>query len=95
MIKKMIFVSIVCFTVLAVSACATPGSTPNTTVPVNTSPATGGAPPSTGIPSIAPTPPTQGNTGTGIATPVAPSPNVAVSAPGAGYVTSPSILNNG
>ena len=84
--KKMFLGSILCLTVLAVSACAAPVSTPNTTGPVNSSPAAGGATtPSTGISTIAPTPPVQGGANTGISTPAAP--NVAVGAPGAGYVT--------
>lgn len=93
MSKKVILISIVSLMVLAVSACATPSPT-NTTVPGNTPAAGGVTAPDVGIPTIAPAP-AQGGPNSGTATPVAPSPNVAVSAPGAGYITSPSILNNG
>ena len=91
MTKKMIFVTILCLTVLAVSACAVPGSTPNTTVPGDTPGAT--SPPVTapdGGAVVAPGLPSQG-ANVGVTTPSAP--GAAVAAPGIGY-TSPSPIYN-
>src|ERR1035437_5745290 len=103
--KKVIGIIVPLVMVLAaVSACAAPSTTPNTTVPVNNTPATPGATtpskgipttttPATGNPAIAPTPPpVQGGVNTGMATaPVAAAPNFAIAA--GGYTSPSPVLN--
>jgi uncharacterized protein YggE len=97
--KKVIGIIVPLVMVLAaVSACAAPISTPNTTAPVNNTPASPGATaPATGIPTIAPTPPTQqGGAGVSNGIAVAPaeaSPNVAIAAQGGGYTSPSPVLN--
>ncbi len=98
--KKIIFLPVISLLMIAaMTACAAPVSqnVTNTTgnAPATGTPATGTPVISPGIPTGATGRPTQGGAGIGIATPVALAPNVGVAAPGAGYVTSPSILSNG
>ncbi|MDO8577925.1 MAG: SIMPL domain-containing protein [Dehalococcoidales bacterium] len=94
MIKKLVFVSIVCLMVLTVSACAAPNATPGTTVP-GTTPGAASPPvgaPDVGAPGAAPAVPTQG-AAVGVTTPVAPSAAPAMAVPGVGFISPSPIYN--
>lgn len=93
--KKRLILGSMLSMVMVLAACAAPVATPPGAVPSNKP---GGevttVAPSQGVPSVAPGLPTQGGA-TGAAPAVAPTPNIAMAAPGGFVSTSPSLAMNG